>query len=124
MTDLDRAIDLEPDIAEYYYVRCCVRFAWYPSGGRLRKYDTEEAYSTALKLARADLERAIKLTPTVAKYYVARAYVSYFYDKDYVRAKRDLQHALELGHPEKDVRSQIKHMESIREMWERSGRSE
>lgn len=73
IADLNRAIELEPDNAEYHYLRFCMR--------------GDES----------DLERAIELDPSTAQYYIARAW-NRECDDDKEGAARDRQRAMDLGY--------------------------
>jgi len=77
LADLNRAIQLEPENAEYYYLRFSVLH--------------ERGWGGA-----SDLDRAIELDPSNAMYYFAR----YFDRKklDAAAAARDRQRAVELGY--------------------------
>ena len=73
-------------------------------------------YERDKKLALADLEQAIELAPSTAKYYFARACVRDLSD-DQEGALLDLQRALERGYPEKLVRDRetlVKEMARMR----------
>lgn len=81
LPDLDRAIQLEPENAEYYYIRFSVL---------CERGQTEAAL--------ADLDRAIELDPSTAQYYFARSTIRQFDDQ--AGASRDRQRAVELGYEE------------------------
>jgi|SRR5262245_7105913 len=73
IADLNRAIELEPDNAEYYYLRFSMR-------GK-----------------ESDIERAIELDPSTVQYYLARAW-NRECDDDKEGAARDRQRAMDLGY--------------------------
>lgn len=81
LADLDRAIQLEPENAEYHYIRYSVL---------IDRGQTEAAL--------ADLDRAIELDPSTAQYYFARSAIRQFDDQ--AGASRDRQRAVELGYEE------------------------
>lgn len=93
--DLNRAIQLHPENAEYYFIRASViRFASFNGYKLSYKYWQEEA----------DLTRAIELDPRSAKYYYARGVRLGVHSEDKQAALRDLQRAFELGYPEVNIR--------------------
>ncbi|HEU0174048.1 MAG TPA: TIR domain-containing protein [Blastocatellia bacterium] len=77
LADLSRAIQLEPENADYYYLRCSV----------LRERHRDGA---------SDLDRAIELDPSNAMYYFARAFERK--KTDAAAAARDRKRAVELGY--------------------------
>ncbi|MGH8546749.1 MAG: toll/interleukin-1 receptor domain-containing protein [Gammaproteobacteria bacterium] len=77
--DLSRAIELDPENAEYYFIR------------------------GALKGSAADLTRAIEIDPRAAKYYYARGCQGRFENNE--AGLHDLQRALDLGYAEVEIRS-------------------
>jgi tetratricopeptide (TPR) repeat protein len=104
--DVNRAIQLEPKNAEYYYIRFSLvrsmtvgTVAFDRLVARLSLGD----YERAMKASRTDLERAIDLDPSVAKYYYARANDRYSRlwrrSRDLKGAMSDLERASELGYP-------------------------
>jgi tetratricopeptide (TPR) repeat protein len=80
LADLDRAIQLEPENAEYHYIHFSV----------LRERNRGDD-------ANAALERAIELDPSTAQYYFARSIWKWKY-RDETKAARDHQRAVELGY--------------------------
>jgi hypothetical protein len=73
IADLNRAIELQPDNAEYHYLRFSMR-------GK-----------------ESDIERAIELDPSTAQYYLARAWTrACAHDEE--GARRDRMRALDLGY--------------------------
>jgi tetratricopeptide (TPR) repeat protein len=84
LPDLDRAIQLDPEHAEYRYIRASM----------LRERGDREA-------ALADLDRAIKLAPSTAQYYFARSMLRKYVDD--AASARDRQRAVELGYEEPEL---------------------
>lgn len=94
IADLNRAIQLEPENAEYYYLRFSVLRALLTTGGAMGvlSFDDFERFRES---SLADLERAIQLEPSTAQYYLARAIIRDQND-DAEGALRDRQRASEL----------------------------
>ena len=92
--DLDRAIDLDPGNAEYYFLRgSAARF------GSLK--GCELGYERMVRRT-ADFDRAIECNPADPRYYYARAFEDKL-DDNLEGALRYLRRASELGFPEKDT---------------------
>jgi hypothetical protein len=73
--DLNQAIRLEPENAEYYYVR----FSLAPN--KHKSLSTAD-YERDMKLSPTDFEHAIELAPSTAKYYYSWACVRYFGEEE------------------------------------------
>jgi tetratricopeptide (TPR) repeat protein len=91
IVDLNRAIELDPENAEYYYLRYSMRVM------RMVNLDYESAQAREF-----DLARAIELDPSTAQYYLARAIKKERSD-DKEGALRDRQRAIDLGYQERVI---------------------
>jgi tetratricopeptide (TPR) repeat protein len=86
LADLNRAIELDQENAEYYYLRYSMRTM------RMVNLDNESAQAREF-----DLARAIELDPSTAQYHLARA-IKKEGSGDEEGALRDRQRAIDLGY--------------------------
>jgi tetratricopeptide (TPR) repeat protein len=94
--DLDRAIQLDPKNAEFYFLRGSVIYhAPHESCELNYKFDQDTS----------DFARAIEIDPKNARYYYARALRTQ--SRDEKAAVRDFERALELGYEEREITSQL-----------------
>jgi tetratricopeptide (TPR) repeat protein len=114
VADLNRAIELDPENAEYYYLRYSMR-RWEidPDG------DFESGYMPYKRVGaqarESDLARAIELDPSTAQYYLARSIIrKQFGDNE--GALRDRQRAIDLGYEEKVIPDSQQSLEEFRAM--------
>lgn len=85
---LERAVDLDPNYAEAYgLMASCYVFLGY------RQFEpANQSYSKAREL----VEKALALDSSTAEAYVSKAFLSYFYDWNWVAFERNVKRAMEL----------------------------
>jgi len=66
MADLDRAIELDPEVGEYYYIRCSMRRLEIDYEGDFEPGNIPYTRES-LQANEADLDRAVKLDPSLAE---------------------------------------------------------
>jgi hypothetical protein len=91
--DLDRAMALDPDNAEFHYLRFSLRLVVRQHQSGIQRSEKGRLEKAAF----ADLERAIELRPSTAKYYAARGRMKNNID-DEEGAESDFRRARELGY--------------------------
>lgn len=107
IADLNRAIQLEPENAEYYYLRFSMLRELLATGGAMGvlSFDDFERFREG---SLADLERAIQLDSSTAQYYLARAIIRRQNDDE--GALRDRQRTLEIGYEEPRPQSPLEEL--------------
>jgi hypothetical protein len=103
LADLNRAIELDPDNAEYHYLRYSVL--------RNLPYTGEREQTKEF-----DLARAIELDPSTAQYYLARAIKRELSD-DEGGALRDRQRAIDLGYRKRVIPDRPGWEERLAGLW-------
>jgi tetratricopeptide (TPR) repeat protein len=101
LADLNRAIELDSENAEYYYLRYSMRRLDIDYEGDFELGNMPYTRES-VKAKESDLARAIELAPSTAQYYLARA-IKKERSGDKEGALRDRQRAIDLGYQERVI---------------------